>query len=674
MNYHMSSFGPSTKLKIGNKDIKLIRLVENVWQAEEIKTGLFTQLPVDKLLDEYAQGNVTFPERPMLSGKNIREENVISLDCMPASLRELVIRRRSLVENIIRDYGEKPPRTLLQHAIEKYSKHETKAPSISTVTTWITRYRNSGKSILSLTPRYHMRGNTKSKMDSKVRELCLDALNRGYLTQSRTTMQATLAISRALVTKENGLRLPNEHLKLPTLSTLQSVLASIPRSEQLIARYGANAARVMLRNSIHDAEVNRPYARYEIDHTRLDIILVGENTGLIIGRPWLTLVVDKKTKVIAGFHLTMDPPSAQSLAAALKHAIMPKCNLSEEVPGLKHDWPVFGKPMLVAVDHGMEFHSQEFQDACLQLGIQVAIMPRKTPWWKGTVERTLGTINRGVTNIAPAGRTFASISEKVENQPHKNAAITLSTMRKCLVRWIVDVYHQTPHRGLPTSPYNMWKDLVSPEDALLPEDIDIFTKISGVLTTRKLFHYGIELNHIKYNSPQLGIFRTSNGPAKELKVRWDTQNLGSIMVYVNDHTILKVPAADKYAAVNGCSLTMWSMARADIINRMLDPADESSINEALLRIQEDFDEDAQRSRKNLKAHKRAITKQKKTKDVKEQASTDMQSSIAISTASPGMKIKKAGSRQIPSFTDISTDETLDEMPKYTPLIKGNHYE
>jgi hypothetical protein len=52
----------------------------------------------------------------------------------------------------------------------------------------------------------------------------------------------------------------------------------------------------------------------------------------------------------------------------------------------------------------------------------------------------------------------------------------------------------------------------------------------------------------------------------------------------------------------------------------------------------------------------------------------MQSSIAISTASPGMKIKKAGSRQIPSFTDISTDETLDEMPKYTPLIKGNHYE
>jgi putative transposase len=43
-----------------------------------------------------------------------------------------------------------------------------------------------------------------------------------------------------------------------------------------------------------------------------------------IGRPWLTLAVDVKTRMIAGFHVSLWPPSALSVCLALTHAVLSK--------------------------------------------------------------------------------------------------------------------------------------------------------------------------------------------------------------------------------------------------------------------------------------------------------------------------------------------------------------
>jgi putative transposase len=43
-----------------------------------------------------------------------------------------------------------------------------------------------------------------------------------------------------------------------------------------------------------------------------------------IGRPWLTLVIDVASRMIAGFHLSLDSPSSASVALAISHAVLPK--------------------------------------------------------------------------------------------------------------------------------------------------------------------------------------------------------------------------------------------------------------------------------------------------------------------------------------------------------------
>jgi putative transposase len=40
--------------------------------------------------------------------------------------------------------------------------------------------------------------------------------------------------------------------------------------------------------------------RWEIDHTLLDVLLVDDETGLIIGRPYITVVLDKFSRMIMG--------------------------------------------------------------------------------------------------------------------------------------------------------------------------------------------------------------------------------------------------------------------------------------------------------------------------------------------------------------------------------------
>ena len=62
----------------------------------------------------------------------------------------------------------------------------------------------------------------------------------------------------------------------------------------------------------------------QIDHPLVDVIVVDEIDREPIGRPWLTLAVDVATRMVPGFHLTVEVPCATSVALALSMAVLPK--------------------------------------------------------------------------------------------------------------------------------------------------------------------------------------------------------------------------------------------------------------------------------------------------------------------------------------------------------------
>ena len=63
-----------------------------------------------------------------------------------------------------------------------------------------------------------------------------------------------------------------------------------------------------------------PLDLYQVDHTKVDVIVVDEYERRPLGRPWLTLVLDVASRMIAGYYLTFDPPCSTSVALALSHA------------------------------------------------------------------------------------------------------------------------------------------------------------------------------------------------------------------------------------------------------------------------------------------------------------------------------------------------------------------
>lgn len=53
-------------------------------------------------------------------------------------------------------------------------------------------------------------------------------------------------------------------------------------------------------------------------------MVVDSITRKPIQRPWLTLAIDIHSRCVAGFHLTLESPSATSVALCLAHAALHK--------------------------------------------------------------------------------------------------------------------------------------------------------------------------------------------------------------------------------------------------------------------------------------------------------------------------------------------------------------
>lgn len=103
-----------------------------------------------------------------------------------------------------------------------------------------------------------------------------------------------------------------------------------------------------------DLEINYSNQVWQCDHIRVDLLLVEQHAELI-GRPWLTTVIDTYSRCIMGINLGFDAPSSQVVALALRHAILPKQYGAEyKVYG---EWGTYGKPEYFYTDGGKDFRA-----------------------------------------------------------------------------------------------------------------------------------------------------------------------------------------------------------------------------------------------------------------------------------------------------------------------------
>jgi putative transposase len=310
----------------------------------------------------------------------------------------------------------------------------------------------------------------------------------------------------------------------PTWRTVKSRLLLIDQRVQAVRRGDAMAARSM-EATPGDYTASRPLEIVQIDHTQVDVVVVDEQSREEIGRPWITLAVDVLTRMVTGFHLSLDAPSRVSIGLCLLHAVYDKTSWTAE-RGIEAPWPVAGLPETLHADNGSDFHSRAFVRACRNQGIRVVWRLSGKPHFGGHIERLIGT-QMGAVHLLP-GTTFSNPRERGGYQSSRAARMTLRELERWIGWEIVGHYHQRIHAGLHRPPIAVWREHEERLNFRLPVDRLQFWVSFLPEEERTLRRDGIHFCNIKYWSDALA---ADVGQTKaRLLIKYDPRDLSRIFV------------------------------------------------------------------------------------------------------------------------------------------------
>ncbi|ETT50670.1 MULTISPECIES: Mu transposase C-terminal domain-containing protein [Paenibacillus] len=312
-------------------------------------------------------------------------------------------------------------------------------------------------------------------------EILKETIEKDYLNKYRVS-KATI---HRLVERRCA-RVNEPDIKYSTISDI------IDRIEKRAVERLRNMKRA---RAVYD-EVARGYADREatcrldmiqIDHTRLDMQVIDDATGLVIDRPWITLGIDVYSRGPWCLYLSHEDPSINVVRKAIQHGVFAK-NTKHEY-GTELEWEFFGIPNIIYVDNGMDFKSNEIKRLVNEtLQSEIMHRPVKIPHYGAVIERLFGTLNSElIHNIM--GTTKSNIVDRGDLNPEKDAFLTLSQLRKILVHYFVDIYPLRPHKGLGNNMSPMAKFRESVSEVGYPEWIDKSDeekyKIDFLLTDQK---------------------------------------------------------------------------------------------------------------------------------------------------------------------------------------------
>lgn len=276
-------------------------------------------------------------------------------------------------------------------------------------------------------------------------------------------------------------------------------------------------------------------------------------------RVWVTMAIDAATRCILGMTISLTC-TAESALATMAMIFEDKHKLAEAT-GAQSSWHMHGKPGLILGDCGEHNISERVRQAAIACGLDYEHCPAGDPRQKGRIERMFDTI--GVQLMGRlSGRTFRSVAEKGDSDPDKTAALTVEEFCQILTRWIVDVYHLKPHKGLSKeTPFDCWNRLSRKFGVTPPPNKNTRLLAFGQEETRELQRDGITIMNIRYHNRVLAKWMMRHRKRK-MTVRWHPSDLGVIFVKLGNADWIRVPAVHSWA--KGLTAREWRLALVEI--------------------------------------------------------------------------------------------------------------
>ena len=385
--------------------------------------------------------------------------------------------------------------------------------------------------------------------------------NKGSKRMSRKQVALRVKAKAAELGEEN----------YPTQRTVYRVLTPIIEAQERkknIRSTGWRGERLSIKTrGGKDLAVEYSNQVWQCDHTWVDVLMV-DIEGNIIGRPWLTTVIDTYSRCIMGIRLGFDAPSSQVVSLALRHAILPK--QYPEKFGLKCDWGTYGKPEYLYTDGGKDFRSHHLRQIGVQLGFTCEF--RHRPSEGGAVERPFGTLNTELFSTLP-GYTGSNVQERPKDA-EKDACITLRDLERLIVRYIVDNYNQRLDKRMGNQTrYQRWESgLLATPDSISERELDICLMKQ---TNRTIYREGyLRFENLMYRGEYLAGYA-----GERVVLRYDPRDITTVLVYQREKG-KEVFLARAYA--QDLETERLSLEEAKAINRKIREEGKNLSNRSIL--------------------------------------------------------------------------------------------
>jgi len=266
-----------------------------------------------------------------------------------------------------------------------------------------------------------------------------------------------------------------EHLKPPSLGTVEARLNSLGKPELYLRKHGREKYNQKYGYKPGRKITIRALEHVQIDHTMVDIFIL-DDSRMPLMRPWITMLIDIHTRVVLGYYITLCPPSAISCAMALVHAVSPKNKMLAALGDDDLVYFCYGLMSVIHSDNASEFRSPIFESTCRAYGIDPKYRPLGKKHFGGHIERLIGTF-MGFVHFQ-RGSTQSNVYKRGAIDPQKFATKTLAEFELWFARSVA-IYHDTEHSALKgKSPNEAWiANFTSPNgiDIMPPTVADLRT-------------------------------------------------------------------------------------------------------------------------------------------------------------------------------------------------------
>jgi putative transposase len=211
----------------------------------------------------------------------------------------------------------------------------------ATVYRWIGDYKHSERLSVFLRKERSDRG--ISRLSSEVNKIIDTAINKIYLKAERPNVAAVI--------EEVHLQCFKGKIESrPAGNTIRARIRMLSDRHKVEKRDGKKrAAEKYEPIKGHFPGSDYPLAVAQIDHTPMDLIVVDEEHRQPIQRPSLTVVIDVYSRMVLGFAIYLEKPSAFTAGLAIAHAVLPKEDWLAGV-GVQAEWPCWGKMRKIHCD------------------------------------------------------------------------------------------------------------------------------------------------------------------------------------------------------------------------------------------------------------------------------------------------------------------------------------